>query len=174
MIQEWIEDRINRSVVGPPVELTQTPMLNKFWLPEMYFPNGLSASVVNAFQQVQKLTISQDGLMNFAQRVNAQFSCQLNLQNYPHDIQLCPIRMSTRKTSSFAKLIIFLTFFQQLSTIKAKFGLFGSNFLCIAQNIQFLKCATGGRPFVIVMKIRFQEIRAFEVHSSWFDDLVTT
>jgi len=76
--------------------VTQPATIKRFWLPEMYFVNGLSATVVNAFQAVQRLTITTVGLMTYAQRINALLSCPMNLQNFPHDYQYCRIKLSTR------------------------------------------------------------------------------
>lgn len=104
LVQEWTDNRLNLSEIEQNLVVTQPAGIRQFWLPEMYFVNGLSATVVNAFQSVQKLTINREGLMNYAQRINALLSCPMNLQNFPHDYQYCRIKMSTCKCVSICVL----------------------------------------------------------------------
>ena len=97
MIEEWADDRLMVSGLGPDLIITQPDKIKKFWTPEMYFINALSATIVNGFQTVQKLTISSDGMVKFAQRIHGVFSCVMNLRNFPHDYQYCHFKLSSRK-----------------------------------------------------------------------------
>ena len=99
LVEQWHDERLNLSSIEPNQNfvVTQPALIKQFWLPDMYFVNGLSATLVNAFQSVQKLTITSDGLVSYAQRINALLSCPMNLQNFPHDYQYCRIKMSTCK-----------------------------------------------------------------------------
>lgn len=109
MVQQWHDTRLNVSVIGRNQNfiVTQPSIIQQFWLPDVYFVNGLSATVVNAFQAVQKLTITGDSLLSYAQRINALLSCPMNLQNFPHDYQYCRVKVSTSKwASTFSTYIV--------------------------------------------------------------------
>lgn len=97
LVQQWTDDRLNLSAIDKYQNfiVTTPSIIKKFWIPDLYFANGLSATVVNAFQAVQKLTVTSDGLLTYAQRINTMLSCPMNLQNFPHDYQYCRIKIST-------------------------------------------------------------------------------
>ncbi|KAH9389403.1 hypothetical protein TYRP_023349, partial [Tyrophagus putrescentiae] len=97
LIEQWTDDRLNLSAIDQNQNfiVTTPSIIKKFWLPDLYFVNGLSATVVNAFQAVQKLTVTSNGLITYAQRINTMLSCPMNLQNFPHDYQYCRIKIST-------------------------------------------------------------------------------
>ena len=95
---EWTDKRLNLNEIDQNIIITKPSMIQKIWTPEIFLVNGLSASVVNALQSVQKITITRDGLINYVQRVNSELMCPMNLQNFPHDYQYCRIKISTRKS----------------------------------------------------------------------------
>ena len=99
LVQQWRDERLNTSSIGQNQNfvITQPSIIKNFWLPDLYLVNGLSATVVNAFQAVQKLTITSENMISYAQRVNAMLSCPMNLQNFPHDLQYCRLKISTSK-----------------------------------------------------------------------------
>lgn len=106
-MQEWYDVRLNLDEIPGQITISEPELLDKFWTPDLYLVNAQSATIVDAFQSVQKLTITDSGFMHYAIRVNAQLHCSLNLQNYPHDHQYCYIRFSSSK--NFPTLGNFLT-----------------------------------------------------------------
>ena len=100
LVQHWHDNRLNLSVIEPNQNfvVTKPGLIRQFWLPDLYLVNSLTATVVNAFQPIEKLTITPDGLVSYAQRINALLSCPMNLANFPHDFQYCRIKMSTSKS----------------------------------------------------------------------------
>lgn len=71
-MQQWTDTRLNLSAIEQNQNfiVTTPSIIKKFWVPDLYFVNGLSATVVNAFQSVQKLTVTADGQVTYAQRIN--------------------------------------------------------------------------------------------------------
>ena len=99
IMQQWYDPRIVvTNIPGPSVLITRPVDIRRFWLPDLYFPNGQSANVITAIESVQKLNIHNDGKMEYVQRVMVTTQCALDLVDFPHDTQYCQIRMSTRKS----------------------------------------------------------------------------
>lgn len=93
----WHDDRIVGSNLTGDVIVTDDNLIGHFWSPELYFINGLDVSVVDAFRPIRRLAVASGGAMLLEQRLNARLSCYMNLQNFPHDLQYCPIILSTSK-----------------------------------------------------------------------------
>lgn len=99
-MEEWQDPRLNVSNISGQISVSESSKIERFWLPDLLIVNGESASIVDAFQSVQKLTISEKGWLHYAFRVNAQMQCSLNLERYPHDSQYCYIFLSTCKLNN--------------------------------------------------------------------------
>jgi hypothetical protein len=67
--------------------------VSKLWTPDIYFQNAISASVVNAFQSIQFITIGRNSNITYTTRMNGKFVCKMDLSNYPQDFQYCTIEI---------------------------------------------------------------------------------
>ncbi|XP_054160474.1 glycine receptor subunit alpha-2-like [Oppia nitens] len=75
--------------------------ISKFWIPDIYFQNALSVSIVNSGLSVQYLVIGIDKNITYTVRYSGKFICKMDLTNYPQDYQFCSIEaVSLTQTSS--------------------------------------------------------------------------
>jgi hypothetical protein len=70
-----------------------------FWVPDIYFQNALSASVVNSVVAVQFLAIGPNNNITYIRRLSATLICKMDLTAYPMDYQYCSMEAVSRKTS---------------------------------------------------------------------------
>ena len=112
ILMQWYDPRIlGQNIPGRTVLITRPADIRRFWLPDLYFPNGQTAAVVNAIESVQKVTVHSDGRMDYAMRIMVTTQCALDLVDFPHDTQYCQIRMSTCK---FPFISLYLPFSQHI------------------------------------------------------------
>lgn len=97
LVSKWTDRRLNTSALraSQTFVVTQSPDVARFWTPELYLTNALNAHVVSALQLVQKLTVNREGEVTYAMRLHTRFMCTMNLQNFPHDYQICPLMVSS-------------------------------------------------------------------------------
>ncbi|OTF82891.1 hypothetical protein BLA29_013336, partial [Euroglyphus maynei] len=94
---EWFEPRILSDQIDRQIVVSEDYIINKFWLPDLYIVNAQSITVINSVNPIQKLIITEHGMMYYVRRLDAQLQCSINLEKYPHDHNYCDIRFSTRK-----------------------------------------------------------------------------
>lgn len=109
ILQEWYDFRLNFNDIQGTVEMSDPSLIERFWTPDLYIINAQSASIINSFHSVQKLTITEAGLMHYSMRVHSTLHCSMNLEKYPHDYQYCYIRFSSSKSFGFLENFLFLT-----------------------------------------------------------------
>ncbi|XP_054161868.1 glycine receptor subunit alpha-2-like [Oppia nitens] len=75
--------------------------ISKFWIPDIYFQNALSVSIVNSGLSMQYLMIGIDKNITYTVRYSGKFICKMDLTNYPQDYQLCSLEaVSLTQTTS--------------------------------------------------------------------------
>ena len=98
---KWFENRLNLS--QQIIELIKdrnntidnlildSSFVPKFWIPDVYFQNGLSASIVNSGLNIQYLVIGLNQNITYTVRLSGKFMCKMDLSNYPQDYQYCSL-----------------------------------------------------------------------------------
>ena len=95
LLLEWLDHRLNVANMTHDLVITQSSSISLFWLPDFYFANSASASVVNALQTIQELTVTPEGALQYRLRMNPTFACSMYLLNFPHDWHVCSFQMSS-------------------------------------------------------------------------------
>lgn len=105
---KWFETRLNLSEkITEEVKdrnntidnlLLDSSFVSKFWIPDIYFQNGLSASIVNSGLNVQYLVIGVERNITYTVRLSAKFMCKMDLTNYPQDYQYCSMEAVSRRS----------------------------------------------------------------------------
>ncbi|XP_023932518.1 gamma-aminobutyric acid receptor alpha-like [Lingula anatina] len=94
--QRWVDKRLGFD--GPKSLNTLTInniMLDKIWRPDTYFYNG-KASYLHTITTPNKfLRISRDGSIYYSMRLTIKASCPMQLQKYPMDKQICPLKVGS-------------------------------------------------------------------------------
>jgi len=96
--QKWFDTRLNVNFTNLDNLILDHSFVSKLWTPDIYFQNALSASVVNAFQAIQFITIGRYNNITYTTRMNGKFVCKMDLSNYPQDYQYCGIEIVSRKS----------------------------------------------------------------------------
>lgn len=79
--------------------LLDSSYVSKFWVPDIYFQNALSVSVVNSGFAIQFLAIGPNNNITYIRRMSATLICKMDLSAYPQDNQYCSMEAVSRKTS---------------------------------------------------------------------------
>lgn len=97
LVQRWYDKRINTNFINEQIAVSQTSAIAQLWNPQLYFVNGMSSSVANGLEPLQKVTIDATGLVSMYTKLVASFDCYMNLLNYPMDFQYCKIVVESCK-----------------------------------------------------------------------------
>lgn len=97
ILQSWSDPRLQVQVLPRNTIIRDAQQMSRYWMPDTTLIGGSSVTVLNTIRPALKLTITTEGRMELMMRVNAQLGCFMNLQNYPHDIQYCRIRVTSCK-----------------------------------------------------------------------------
>ena len=107
LILEWYDPRILSDQIDLQVSINEESLIQKFWLPDLFIVNAQSISVIQAVNPIQKLTITERGMMHYVRRLDALLQCSINLEKYPHDHNYCDIRFSTSKSFVYSNFLCF-------------------------------------------------------------------
>ena len=98
---QWFETRLNLSKGLTEQLLEPNSTINsllidssyatKFWIPDIYFQNALSVSIVNSGLNIQFLAIGLDQNITYTVRLSGTFMCKMDLTSYPQDYQYCSL-----------------------------------------------------------------------------------
>ena len=95
----------NQALHYPSVKLTQ---LSRFWLPRIYFRNGLSTDVTHSLRDIQYVEVRPaTKMVNWCSRLNVQTTCHFNLSNFPFDAQDCFYELESCKYISICLILSF-------------------------------------------------------------------
>ena len=105
---KWFENRLNLSsgIVQQLQNKNNTiddlfldsSFVPKFWIPDIYFQNGLSASIVTSGLNVQYLVIGLNQNITYTVRLSVTSMCKMDLSSYPQDYQYCNLDAVSRKS----------------------------------------------------------------------------
>lgn len=95
LLLSWIDTRLNTSLVQDNVVIvTDATMIKRFWTPDVYVQNSVTASIVDVLGPLAQLSIDANQRLFNLRRLSVKLGCKFNLQNYPHDVQYCPMIIS--------------------------------------------------------------------------------
>ena len=107
---KWFESRLNLSeALIQQIEdsnntidslLLDSSFVPQFWIPGIYFQNGLSVTVVNSGLNIQFVAIGLDQNITYTVRLSGKFMCQMDLTSYPQDYQYCSLEVVSRESNS--------------------------------------------------------------------------
>ncbi|XP_018495742.1 glutamate-gated chloride channel [Galendromus occidentalis] len=96
----WIDERLAHT---SKEEYLSYPV-DQVWIPDVIFENELNPSQLRgALRDDSKIRVGRSGMVHLNQRVSAEFACPMDLQNFPYDIQKCPL-IITSWTASLPQL----------------------------------------------------------------------
>lgn len=99
MLSQWIKDQLANHTNEITDILLDSSHVPKFWTPDVYFQNALTASVVNVGLPVQYLAIGALNNLTLITRLSGTFICKMDLSEYPQDYQYCSLEAVSRKSS---------------------------------------------------------------------------
>ncbi|OWF41299.1 Gamma-aminobutyric acid receptor subunit alpha-6 [Mizuhopecten yessoensis] len=92
--QRWMDERLatNTSIENISVSIK---LLEKIWYPDTVFFNGRKSSLHLIPTPNRFIRIGNNGSMYLSQRLTVRAICQMKLQNYPLDFQICPLHIGS-------------------------------------------------------------------------------
>ncbi|XP_064609425.1 glycine receptor subunit alpha-2-like [Liolophura sinensis] len=91
--QLWRDHRLSyesNTVLPEPLEL-DVKLIDRVWVPDLFFVNEKSARFHMVTVSNRLLHIYRNGTVFYSLRLSLRLSCQMNLEKYPLDAQVCPI-----------------------------------------------------------------------------------
>ncbi|CAJ0952468.1 unnamed protein product, partial [Mesorhabditis belari] len=92
LYMSWKDHRLRHRSVDQ-VLVTDDRIRKKLWLPDLYFANAKEAKVHEVTAPNFNIFIDKDGTIAYSCRFTMSISCNLQLRNYPMDVQMCGIRI---------------------------------------------------------------------------------
>ncbi|PVD34536.1 hypothetical protein C0Q70_05811 [Pomacea canaliculata] len=90
--RKWVDERLAfTSFPGAEVLELDTRVIDKLWVPDIYFRNEKSASVHNVTVPNRLLHLHKNGTVLYSSRLSMTLSCQMDLTLFPLDVQSCPL-----------------------------------------------------------------------------------
>lgn len=93
--QKWKDRRLKfEHFKATSLELDHK-MIEKIWVPDSFFPQEKRAKIHDVTVPNRLLHIYKNGTVVYSMRVEMTLSCEMKLQNYPLDRQLCPMKIES-------------------------------------------------------------------------------
>nr|XP_034303129.1 glycine receptor subunit alpha-3 [Crassostrea gigas]XP_034303130.1 glycine receptor subunit alpha-3 [Crassostrea gigas] len=93
--QKWEDRRLKfEHFKATSLELDHK-MIEKIWVPDSFFPQEKRAKIHDVTVPNRLLHIYKNGTVVYSMRVEMTLSCEMKLQNYPLDRQLCPMKIES-------------------------------------------------------------------------------
>ncbi|KAK7498706.1 hypothetical protein BaRGS_00010083, partial [Batillaria attramentaria] len=90
--QEWLDGRLSFfGLVDAPYLEMDSKLIDKFWVPDLYFSNEKTASFHSVTVPNKMLHLYSDGKIIYKLRVSVTATCPMMLQKYPMDEQTCTL-----------------------------------------------------------------------------------
>ncbi|XP_074604697.1 glutamate-gated chloride channel alpha-like [Brevipalpus obovatus] len=90
--QFWKDHRLNLSLPDAfESTVLDSSWQSKLWIPDTYFSNALSGSILTLIRPIMYLEITNSTELSMFSRLSVKFTCDMNLFAYPQDIQECYI-----------------------------------------------------------------------------------
>ncbi|XP_072161193.1 gamma-aminobutyric acid receptor alpha-like isoform X2 [Bemisia tabaci] len=92
--QQWIDPRLTFHGNKETLALSIS-MLEKIWKPDTYFYNGKQSYLHTITTPNKFVRLFQNGTVLYSSRLTIKAACPMNLQNFPMDIQRCPLKFGS-------------------------------------------------------------------------------
>jgi gamma-aminobutyric acid receptor subunit alpha len=94
--QMWIDPRLVFNASDPDIPVyIPYHSIEKFWLPDIYFPNEKSGSMHVITLPNKSIRIYPNGTVRYLSRMAMSLSCTMYLAKFPLDEQRCLLKVST-------------------------------------------------------------------------------
>merc|ERR1711953_442082 len=96
--QHWDDPRLDNPAITEALDLNDPRLVKAIWKPEVYFPNAKEGEFQYVTVPNVLLRIEPAGHILYMLRLKMKFSCMMELNKYPLDVQVC-----TMEVASFSK-----------------------------------------------------------------------
>ncbi|XP_058832240.1 gamma-aminobutyric acid receptor alpha-like [Topomyia yanbarensis] len=97
--QSWVDRRLEFSGTQDTLALSIS-MLGRIWKPDTYFYNGKQSYLHTITTPNKFVRLHQDGRVLYSSRLTIKAGCPMNLEDFPMDIQRCPLKFGSFGYSS--------------------------------------------------------------------------
>ncbi|XP_035212938.1 gamma-aminobutyric acid receptor alpha-like [Stegodyphus dumicola] len=92
--QSWVDRRLAYTSKMPTLALSIS-MLEKIWRPDTYFYNGKNSYLHTITTPNKFVRLYRDGRVLYSCRLTIRASCPMKLENFPMDVQRCPLQIGS-------------------------------------------------------------------------------
>ncbi|KXJ75438.1 hypothetical protein RP20_CCG011730 [Aedes albopictus] len=92
--QSWVDRRLAFTGEYNTLALSIS-MLGRIWKPDTYFYNGKQSYLHTITTPNKFVRINQDGRVLYSSRLTIKAGCPMNLEDFPMDIQRCPLKFGS-------------------------------------------------------------------------------
>ncbi|XP_036327582.1 gamma-aminobutyric acid receptor alpha-like [Rhagoletis pomonella] len=94
--QSWVDKRLAFKGAQDTLALSVS-MLARIWKPDTYFYNGKQSYLHTITTPNKFVRIYQNGRVLYSSRLTIKAGCPMNLEDFPMDIQKCPLKFGSCK-----------------------------------------------------------------------------
>lgn len=92
--QSWVDRRLAYRSTMPALALSIS-MLERIWRPDTYFYNGKHSYLHTITTPNKFVRLYKDGRVLYSSRLTIRASCPMKLENFPMDVQRCPLEIGS-------------------------------------------------------------------------------
>ncbi|XP_054721701.1 gamma-aminobutyric acid receptor alpha-like [Uloborus diversus] len=92
--QSWVDRRLAYTSTMPTLALSIS-MLERIWRPDTYFYNGKNSYLHTITTPNKFVRLYRDGRVLYSSRLTIRASCPMKLENFPMDVQRCPLQIGS-------------------------------------------------------------------------------
>ncbi|XP_071043637.1 gamma-aminobutyric acid receptor alpha-like [Parasteatoda tepidariorum] len=92
--QSWVDRRLAYTSSMPTLALSIS-MLERIWRPDTYFYNGKNSYLHTITTPNKFVRLYKDGRVLYSSRLTIRASCPMKLENFPMDVQRCPLQIGS-------------------------------------------------------------------------------
>ncbi|XP_055929793.1 gamma-aminobutyric acid receptor alpha-like [Argiope bruennichi] len=92
--QSWVDRRLAYTSKMPTLALSIS-MLERIWRPDTYFYNGKNSYLHTITTPNKFVRLYRDGRVLYSSRLTIRASCPMRLENFPMDVQRCPLQIGS-------------------------------------------------------------------------------
>ncbi|KAK5643820.1 hypothetical protein RI129_007665 [Pyrocoelia pectoralis] len=98
--QSWVDKRLAFAGNSKDTLALSISMLARIWKPDTYFYNGKQSYLHTITTPNKFVRLYQDGRVLYSSRLTIKAGCPMNLEDFPMDIQRCPLKFGSFGYSS--------------------------------------------------------------------------
>ncbi|XP_018331768.1 gamma-aminobutyric acid receptor alpha-like [Agrilus planipennis] len=95
--QTWIDTRLAFAGNSKDTLALSISMLARIWKPDTYFYNGKQSYLHTITTPNKFVRLYQNGRVLYSSRLTIKAGCPMNLEDFPMDIQRCPLKFGSCK-----------------------------------------------------------------------------